>query len=196
MMREMVKGNILRAIIAILAIVALDQGSKALVVQSLLEGEVIPIIEGFFNLTLAYNKGAAFGFLASISNDNLRQGLLWSATAIAVIAVIFMFLFEFGKDKLGQVALSFVLGGAGGNMIDRARQGKVVDFLDFYVSTYHWPAFNVADSAICIGVVMLLLRSSSVARENDKARKKKTTTESDAKSVGTVPTSKLDGTLP
>ena len=152
--------------LVILFVVTFDQITKAMVVHWLDEGEVWPVIKGLFNMTLTYNKGAAFGFLASIQDDTARIALLWSATALAVGAVIFMFLYEFGKDKLGQAALALVLGGAVGNMIDRVVLGKVVDFLDFSLGTYHWPAFNVADSSICIGVAILLLHKSKVKNEN------------------------------
>lgn len=161
-----VGGSVFWIVLLILSVVGLDQLTKAVVVIWLDEGEIWPIITGAFNMTLTYNKGAAFGFLASIDDDTVRVTLLWSATAVAVAAVIFMFLYEYGKDKLGQAALAMVLGGAAGNMIDRLVIGKVVDFLDFYFGTYHWPAFNVADSAICIGVGILLLHKSKVKNKN------------------------------
>jgi len=160
-----VSSNVIRVVLLILLVVGLDQMTKTLVVIWLDEGEIWPIIQGAFNMTLTYNKGAAFGFLASIHDDTVRVTLLWSATAVAVTAVIFMFLYEYGKDKLGQAALALVLGGAVGNMIDRVVIGKVVDFFDFYFGNYHWPAFNVADSAICIGVAILLLHKSKVKNE-------------------------------
>jgi signal peptidase II len=159
------RSNLIWVVLLILSVVGLDQLTKAFVVIWLDEGEIWPIIHGAFNMTLTYNKGAAFGFLASIHDDTVRVTLLWSATAVAVAAVIFMFLYEYGKDKLGQGALALVLGGAAGNMIDRLVIGKVVDFLDFYLGNYHWPAFNVADSAICVGVAILLLHKSKVKNE-------------------------------
>jgi signal peptidase II len=140
----------------VLGVVSLDQATKFIVVLWLDEGEVRPVIERFFNMTLTYNKGAAFGILSSVRDDTIRLLLLWSATLIAIAALIFLFLYEIGKDRLGRIALALVLGGAIGNMIDRLVLGSVVDFLDFYLGRYHWPAFNVADSSICIGVMMLL----------------------------------------
>ncbi len=165
-----VKGNVIWVALLILFVAGVDQLTKALVVLWFDEGEIWPIIQGAFNMTLTYNRGAAFGFLSSIHDDTVRVTLLWSATALALAAVIFMFLYEYGKDKLGQGALALVLGGAAGNMIDRVVIGKVVDFLDFYVGIYHWPAFNVADSAICIGVAILLIHRSKVKNENIQSR--------------------------
>lgn len=140
-----------------LFLIAIDQYSKYLAVQSLELGVPIPVIDGFFNFTLVHNKGAAFGMFAGIENDNLRLALLWGATAIAVVFVLYLYVKEMKGSRLHESALAFILAGAIGNVIDRVRLGYVIDFFDFYYKNYHWPAFNIADSAICIGVIFLIL---------------------------------------
>jgi signal peptidase II len=154
---EFLKNHFFLSVLVVTAVAGLDQISKNLIVRTLVEGQQIPLIDGLFNLTLSYNRGAAFGFLANIESDTLRISLLWSATILALGAVIFMFFFEYKGNTKGQLALALILGGALGNIIDRVSLGEVVDFLDFYYRSYHWPAFNFADSAICSGVTLLLL---------------------------------------
>ena len=111
----------------------------------------IPVIDGLFNLTYIRNTGAAFGILAgSAAAFRLPFLLLFSLLAIGFI---FMMLRRLPDREIGLItALSFILGGAVGNLIDRVLYGEVIDFLDFYWSTYHWPAFNLADSFITVGV--------------------------------------------
>jgi signal peptidase II len=115
--------------------------------------EVIP----YFNFTLAYNYGAAFSFLADAGGWQR-----WFFTGLAAIfsAVIFVWITRLKSTaKLEVISLSLILGGAIGNLIDRLIFGYVIDFLDVYYQSYHWPAFNIADSAICIGAVLLILDS-------------------------------------
>ena len=144
-------------ILASLFLIALDQYSKYLAVQSLEFGNPVPMIEGIFNLTLVHNKGAAFGMFSSIENETLRLGVLWGATAVAITVVWYLYKKEMKGSKLHEWALAGILAGAIGNVIDRIRLGYVIDFLDFYYQSYHWPAFNIADSLICVGVVVLIL---------------------------------------
>ena len=137
-----------------LLIIVLDQFTKKLIEDSLLVYETIPVLP-FFNLTLAYNKGAAFSFL---SDQGGWQRWLFSILAIGVSTVLIIWLRMLTvKERLLAIALSFIIGGAIGNLIDRLLFGHVIDFLDFYYKNWHWPAFNVADSAIFIGVVLFLL---------------------------------------
>jgi len=132
-----------------------DQATKYLVVKAMEPYAAVPVIEGFFNLVLAFNTGAAFSFL---SNAGGWQVWLLSILAVVIVAVLVVWLGRLGPgERWTAVALSLVIGGAVGNLIDRVRLGHVVDFLDFYVGEWHWPAFNVADSAIFVGVVVLLL---------------------------------------
>ena len=114
------------------------------------------VVPGFFQIVHVTNEGMAFGLF----NDNpspFKTALLILASAVALGAVIYMLWTAAPGSTLQPVALSLILGGAAGNLFDRVRQGRVVDFLDFYVGDLHWPAFNLADSAIVIGGGLLLL---------------------------------------
>lgn len=133
-------------------VVALDQIAKQWVVHAFVQGEVLPVM-AYFNLTLAYNSGAAFSFLAGAGG---WQRGFFAAIAVIASAVIIHLLRKHPQQTLLCAALSLILGGALGNLWDRLVIGQVVDFLDFYVNDYHWPAFNVADSAITVGAVLLV----------------------------------------
>jgi signal peptidase II len=111
-------------------------------------------VTSFFNLVLAYNKGAAFSFLAAEAG---WQRYLFSGIAIAAAAFIVYLLKRHAGQRLFCWALALVLGGAVGNLIDRIAYGHVIDFLDVHVAGWHWPAFNIADSAICIGAAMFII---------------------------------------
>ena len=115
-------------------------------------------ITSFFDLTLLYNHGAAFSFL---SNDKTSWQLIMFATfsIIASIALIYLIIKQPISAKLNLFAFSMILGGALGNFYDRAFRGYVIDFLDFHVNSYHWPAFNVADAAITTGAILIILGS-------------------------------------
>lgn len=133
-------------------VIALDQASKLMILATFRQGEFLPLT-GFFNLVLAFNPGAAFSFLADAGG---WQKWLFTLLALAVSAWIIQELRQHPEQGLVNFALSLVMGGAIGNVIDRIAYGAVVDFLDFYLGTWHWPAFNVADAAICAGVGLLL----------------------------------------
>lgn len=113
----------------------------------------------FFNLTLLHNYGAAFSFLSD--PDSLWQVVFLAIIAIIVSLGIIIWLLKLPRknNNLMGSGLSLVLGGALGNLYDRLTHGYVVDFLDFYIGAYHWPAFNIADSAICIGAGIVILKS-------------------------------------
>ncbi len=138
-------------------IVLLDQVSKVVVDRAMPLNDSVPVIENLFNLTYIRNKGAAFGIFAG-SAESLRLSflILFSVLAIGFIVRLLMRLPESEKSLI--VALTFILGGAVGNLIDRLLYGEVIDFLDFYWSRYHWPAFNFADSFITVGVALILFR--------------------------------------
>ena len=139
-----------------LIVVLLDQASKWFMVAHLEPYQTHSIIPGFFNLVLVRNKGMAFGILGQ-SRSHLAAYLLMGAT-LAAIVVIVVFFWRARKDqKWLTVGLALILGGAVGNLADRIRLGFVIDFLDFSVKGYHWPAFNLADSAVTIGALWLLL---------------------------------------
>ena len=135
----------------------LDQLSKAVVSSALKLHEVRPIIHGLLNLTHIHNTGAAFGLLAG--QASLMRTLIFLAVLVLALAVVLWMVFRLPQgQKVELVALSLIFGGALGNIVDRIRLGRVIDFIDVYYRAYHWPAFNVADSAITIGVILLLCR--------------------------------------
>ncbi len=140
-----------------LLVVVLDQLSKLMVEKMFTLGEQLPVVDGFFDLTLTYNKGVAFGMFASLEQVP-RVIALAGAIGLALLVVAYLLVKEYRRDPIGQVFLAMIVGGAIGNIIDRVRVGAVVDFLDLYYGSYHWPAFNIADSAICVGVLLLLFR--------------------------------------
>ena len=117
--------------------------------------EVRPIIHGLLNLTRVHNTGAAFGLMAG-QPSMLRTLFFLGVSALAMGVVLWMLFRLPPNQKVEHVALSLIFGGALGNVIDRARLGEVIDFIDVYCRSYHWPAFNVADSAITIGVILLV----------------------------------------
>ena len=132
-------------------IVIADQLTKYVVDRMMPLHYSIPIIDGFFNLTYIRNTGAAFGIFSG-SHEVFRLPFLITVSLLA-ISFIFMMLKRLRETEAGLItALAFILGGAIGNLIDRVVRGEVVDFLDVYWSDYHWPAFNLADSFITIGV--------------------------------------------
>lgn len=135
------------------AIVAADQLTKWLVLARFAPGERVEVT-GFFNLVLVFNKGAAFSFLATAPG---WQTPLLSAFALAAALFVSVLLLRSRERRLFSAGLALILGGAVGNLIDRLRFGHVVDFLDLHAAGWHWPAFNVADSAISVGAVLLIL---------------------------------------
>ncbi len=143
-------------LLAVLAAgLVLDQATKFILVRSLPAGTQVPVIPGFFNLVHIYNRGAAFGLLAGLP-PGAAQGLFLVTTAL-VLAVV-GYLWWRLPDRQGAAALgySLIITGALGNFLDRLRLGEVVDFLDFYLGRYHWPAFNLADSLVCLGAGVLV----------------------------------------
>jgi len=138
------------------AIVAIDQATKLSIVQSMRLNESISIVPNLFSLTYIRNPGAAFGLLAGSSNAFRMVFFgLTSIFALGLLGTILLRMPE--QDWVGRVSVAGILGGAIGNLIDRLRFGEVIDFLDVYVENYHWPAFNVADSAITVGVIFLIV---------------------------------------
>ncbi len=134
-------------------VVLLDQLSKITMARLLAYGES-EAITGYFNLVMVYNQGAAFSFL---SNQGGWQRWFFSALAAGVSVFIVWMLRKNGHQRMFCWSLSLILGGAVGNLIDRVAYGHVIDFLDFHVGGWHWPAFNVADGAITIGAALFVL---------------------------------------
>ena len=139
-----------------LAIVVLDQVTKVHVMETMRLHESIPVISNFFSITYIRNPGAAFGFLSSSSSS--FRFVFFGITSVFAVGLLGTILVRMPKDDwMGRLSVAGILGGAIGNLLDRLRYGEVIDFLDFYINGYHWPAFNVADSTITVGVVFLIL---------------------------------------
>ena len=135
-----------------LAIIALDQLTKQAVLARFQLHESL-VVTDFFNLVLVYNSGAAFSFLADAGG---WQKWFFIGLAFVITGWLSVMLRQHAHERLMPTALSFIIAGALGNVIDRFRFDAVVDFLDFHVAGYHWPAFNVADSGITVGVALML----------------------------------------
>ena len=150
----------------VLAIIVVDQITKAYIDGSMYLHESIPIIPGYFNLTYIRNPGAAFGIMGTMSSGfRIIFFFLTSVLAMGLLITIFIRLDP--GDWWGQLTIASSFGGAIGNFIDRLQYGEVIDFLDVYINGYHWPAFNVADSAISVGVCSLLLLFAFEKRKPD-----------------------------
>ena len=135
------------------AVIVLDQITKWIALTGLNLGENPITVTSFFNLVLVWNRGVSFGMF---NNAGAYGPWILSGIAIAVVLGLLYWLRQ-AETWMAVVALGLVIGGALGNVIDRFRFGAVVDFLDFHIAGYHWPAFNVADTAICVGAGLLLL---------------------------------------
>jgi len=133
-------------------VVVCDQLSKFAIRHLLLRGEGVEVAP-FFNLLLTYNRGAAFSFLAGAAG--WQRGFFIVLALAASIWIVYL-LHKHSRQTMFCVALSLILGGAVGNLIDRIWIGEVVDFLDFHAGSWHWPAFNLADSAITCGAALLI----------------------------------------
>lgn len=138
------------------AIILLDQMTKLWIQNHLVLYTTRTVFPGFFNLVHVLNRGAAFGFL-NRSDIQWQTYFFFAATALAVLIIMHLLRMARDSDKLLIIGLGLILGGAIGNLIDRIKTGEVIDFLDFYWKSYHWPAFNVADIAIFLGSLGLLV---------------------------------------
>jgi len=155
-------------ILSALAIIISDQWTKLLVVDAFQYGESLPIIQDFLSLTYVRNTGAAFGIFAT-ANPAFRVPFFLIVPVIAMVVLGFLYRELPQNARYRTLALGLVSGGAIGNLIDRVRLGYVIDFVDVHYHTdYYFPAFNVADSAICVGVGILLI-SNLVLKEEPNA---------------------------
>ncbi len=136
-------------------ILVLDQVTKVLILKNIPHGTSFTVIPGFFNLTHVRNRGAIFGFMSQSGNPVI-YALLTVASLAALGLVAYFFVRVPSQDRLLRTTLALILGGALGNQFDRLFRGYVVDFLEVYVKSFHWPSFNVADSCISIGAVLLI----------------------------------------
>ena len=149
------------------AIVVVDQVTKVSVMESMRLHESIPVIANLFSITYIRNPGAAFGFLSSSSSS--FRFVFFGLTPVFAVGLLGMIMVRMPKDDwMGRLSVAGILGGAIGNLLDRLRYGEVIDFLDFYINGYHWPAFNVADSAITVGVVFLILHFATEKEPEDQ----------------------------
>jgi len=151
--------NISRVIYAAIALLVFvgDQATKAIVESSIPERQIIPVIPGFFNITHVKNEGAAFGLFAD-SPAPWKTALLVVISAALLATVVGVVWKTRRLQWEAGVGLSLILGGALSNLVDRIRMGRVVDFLDFYIRSFHWYTFNLADSAIVAGAGFLILQ--------------------------------------
>ena len=141
-------------ITAIIIIIA-DQSSKWWILEKIMQPPQIINVNEYFNLVLAWNNGISFGLF---NNDNEINALIISLIAIVIIIFLIRLLSKSETKKLS-VGLGLIIGGAIGNVIDRSLYGAVMDFLDVHINVYHWPAFNVADSGITVGALILVFDS-------------------------------------
>ena len=135
-----------------LAVLVIDQATKVYIDRTMRLYQSIPVVNGLFSITYMRNKGAAFSFLSSF---DYRRPFFILVSLVAVIAILVAYRKLRDDQRFAAVSLSLILSGAVGNLIDRIRLGEVIDFLDVYWQTHHWPALNVAASAICVGVALL-----------------------------------------
>ncbi len=165
--RGFARGRMLARGLAVAAIVAiLDQLSKAAILRHFAgNGFGRERLASFFNLVLVYNRGVSFGmFNGGAGSGAGLDALLFSLAAAAIVIGLVYWLNRVSNPLLA-VAIGLIIGGAAGNVADRIRLGAVVDFLDFHIGSWHWPAFNLADSAICVGVAAMLLDGLLLHRE-------------------------------
>ena len=141
-------------LIATLAI-ALDQATKWWILEGVMQPPRVIPVTPFFNLLLTWNNGVSFGLF---NNSNNLNALLLSVLAIVIVVFLFFWLRKANNKRMA-AGLGLIIGGALGNVIDRGLHGAVVDFLDFYIETLHWPTFNIADSCITVGAILLILDS-------------------------------------
>ncbi len=139
-----------------LVILTLDQAAKSIVISRMTLYSSIPVIRGLFHLTLVTNRGALFGLFHDMA-DPYRAALFTTVPVLAIALIVIFQCRTTTADTVAHSGLALILGGALGNLLDRLRLGYVIDYLDLFVGDHHWPAFNVADASICVGVGLLVL---------------------------------------
>lgn len=143
--------KLIKLLLIAMLVIVLDQVTKHVVMAQMTLYQSIPVIDGFFHLTRVHNPGGAFGFFAGQS-ELVRQLVFLGMTGVAMVAIAYLYFQTPATQPLLATALAMIFGGAIGNFIDRVRFGYVIDFLDVFIGRYHWPAFNVADSAVLVGL--------------------------------------------
>ena len=154
-------------------ILGLDQWTKALVQQKLPLHQRVEVIPGFFNLTHVRNPGGAFGIFGG-AMGSIGSTLFVIVSLLAIGILVFLFAKVKEHEKNLTFSYSLILSGAIGNLVDRFRFGEVIDFLDYYISSFHWPAFNIADAAICAGIGLMAIELFS--KDTQKAPQSSTST--------------------
>lgn len=145
-----------RLLLLVAAVLAADQVTKQIILATLAPGERLPVIDGWFQLRLIVNRGGLFGLFRDLA-EIWRAALFTGVPILACVGLLAFLLRTPAAQLLLRRGLALILGGALGNLTDRLRYGHVVDFLDVFWRDHHWPAFNVADAAICVGVGLILL---------------------------------------
>lgn len=140
-------------LIVAVAVLLIDQISKFYIANYIMEGHSEIILAPFFSLVRAWNTGVSF----SLFNDYGKLGVVILSTFAMVVVLMLLWWMYKEKDRLSQIGLGMIIGGAIGNVVDRIMFGAVFDFLDFHIAEYHWPAFNVADSFICTGAFLIVV---------------------------------------
>ncbi len=149
-------------------IFVLDQAVKLLIQNALAVHEVRSVIPGFFNLIHIHNRGAAFGLL-NRTDISWQTPFFIAVTLLTVLIIIYLIATTPRQDRFFIFGLSAILSGALGNLVDRVRLGHVIDYLDFFIGPYHWPAFNVADTAISLGAIALIISFYRKERHESRA---------------------------
>lgn len=166
--RDYLKKKYLILLATVAAAVLFDFITKAYIDSNMSLHESIVVIGGFLNITYVRNPGAAFSFLASASSG-FRSVFFLTVTILAIILVLYYIAKSKTDEPVMIFALSLILSGALGNFIDRVRLGEVIDFIDVHLGAYHWPAFNVADSAITVGAFIMLFALFKRPKEHDRS---------------------------
>ena len=166
--RNYLKKKYLILLATVAAAVLLDIITKAYIDSYMSLHESVVVIGGFLNITYVRNPGAAFSFLASAS-PGFRSVFFLAVTVLAIILVLYYIVKSKTEEPFMIFALSLILSGALGNFIDRVRLGEVIDFIDVHLGAYHWPAFNVADSAITVGAFIMLFALFKRPKEHDRS---------------------------
>ncbi|MBI3600149.1 MAG: signal peptidase II [Nitrospinae bacterium] len=155
-------------IITLFAVVVIDQITKFYIAGSFELYQSVEIINGFFNITYIRNSGVAFGMFSGLKGPMIKIFFI-VISLIAAVTIVILYRGTDDKMLLTRIAFSLILSGAVGNLIDRVASGEVVDFLDFHWHEYHWPAFNVADSCITVGVGLLMITMVKEGHQSTRA---------------------------
>jgi len=155
-------------LVTCIGVLLIDQWTKTILQQRIPLYHRVEVIHGFFNLTHVRNTGGAFGIFGG-ERGGLGSLLFVVISFIAIGCILFFFIKIKEDEKTFYLSFSLIFAGAIGNLIDRLRYGEVIDFLEFYLSSYHWPAFNIADSAICIGIGLMALELLILDKKKSKS---------------------------